>query len=789
MRDWNLASGDPLSLTLAADAALGPADYANDHIWELDLGGGEPPAIGLRTTYGLRARAMRVFLRFSEQGRTLSDPLTFSVPPRIRRFHPNYLALTCAPFPALELTAEFWVPQSQVVAGRLTLVNRTVEPRLVRLDCCGLLVPMDGQGLAPAQFQMVNVLAGRTGGLAPVIFLTGGPQPAASPYPTLSLDVHLGPVASRRLTWVQAALPEAQDSFDLARRVAARPWDEERARIELNALAHTIDVESGDPDWDAAFAFSQRTALGAFFPAGERLPAPSFVLARRPDHGFSRRADGSDSPALWSGQPPLESLYLAEVLPGASDLLRGVLRNFLATQADDGSVDGRPGLAGQRARWQAAPLLAGLAWRLYRRDGDLNFLREIFPRLAGFVRAWFAPVHDRDGDGVPEWDHPLQTGIDDHPAFALWHDWSQAADITSAEGPGLTAMLIHEIDCLSRMAAALGQPDAVADLRARADTLRAALDAAWHERAGIYLWRDRDTHVSQPGKLVGRQRGDGTLRIKRSFDPPVRLLVQVRTADGAARRPRVTLREFVTRPGADEVLDRSAFQWSAGGATATSRGVFSRLGAVEISGLQPDDRVSVRVLDLSFQEISQFLPLWAGALDTHQAQGIIGRALLRAERFDRPYGLPVCAVPPAGGEIPGLAVQLPWNMLIAEGMLRAGFRQEAARLLAHLMTAVVQFLKQGRAFAQAYHSETGAGIGERNAISGLAPLGLFLQVLGVEFLPGGGVRLHGANPFPWPVTVSLRGLRVQRGSGHSEVTFPDGRNVAVDDPADCQILP
>jgi len=789
MRDWNLASGAPLSLTLAADAALGPVDYANDHIWELDLGGGEPPAIGLRTTYGLRARAMRVFLRFSEQGRTLSDPLTFAIPPRVRRFHPNYLALTGAPFPALELTAEFWAPQSQVVAGRLTLVNRSVEPRLVRLDCCGLLVPMEGQGLAPTQFQMVNVLSGRTGGLAPVIFLTGGPQPGASPYPTLSLDVHLGPVASRRLTWVQAALPDPQASFDLARRVAARPWDEERARIDLNALARTVDVETGDPEWDAAFAFSQRTALGAFFPAGERLPAPSFVIARRPDHGSSRRPDGGDAPALWSGQPPLESLYLAEVLPGASDLLRGVLRNFLAAQGEDGAIDGRPGLAGQRARWLAAPLLAGLAWRLYRRDGDLDFLREAFPRLADFVRVWFQPAHDRDGDGVPEWDHLLQTGIDDHPAFALWHGWSQAADITATESPALSAMLIREIDCLAHMAAALGQPDAVADLVARADVLRAALDECWSARAGIFLWRDRDTHASQPGKLIGRQRGDGMLRVKRNFDPPVRLLVQVQTGDGAARRPRVVLREFITRSGADEVLDRSDFQWSAGGATATSRMVFSRLGAVEVSGLQKGDRLTVRVLDLSFQEISQFLPLWAGVLDEARARDMLKRALLRAGRFDRPYGLPLCAAPPAGGEIPGLAMHLPWNTLICAGMLRAGFRQEAARLLVHLMTAVVQSLKQSHAFAQAYHSEPGAGMGERNAVSGLAPLGLFLDVLGVEFLPGGGVRLSGANPFPWPVTVSLRGLRVRRASERSEVTFPDGRTVAVDDPSDCQILP
>ena len=60
MRDWSLAKGDPLCLTLAADSRLSIPDYLNDHIWELVLGGGEPKALAVRTTYGLRAKSMRI---------------------------------------------------------------------------------------------------------------------------------------------------------------------------------------------------------------------------------------------------------------------------------------------------------------------------------------------------------------------------------------------------------------------------------------------------------------------------------------------------------------------------------------------------------------------------------------------------------------------------------------------------------------------------------------------------------------------------------------------------------
>ncbi|HLB50317.1 MAG TPA: hypothetical protein VJL59_25115, partial [Anaerolineales bacterium] len=66
MRDWKLTQADPLALRLAADVRFGPTDYADDQIWELTLAGGDPAALALRTTYGLRAREMRIFPIFRE---------------------------------------------------------------------------------------------------------------------------------------------------------------------------------------------------------------------------------------------------------------------------------------------------------------------------------------------------------------------------------------------------------------------------------------------------------------------------------------------------------------------------------------------------------------------------------------------------------------------------------------------------------------------------------------------------------------------------------------------------
>ena len=378
MRDWSLAPGDPLCLTLAADSRLSVPDYLNDHIWELSLGGGEPPALSLQTTFGLRARSMRLFLRFSENGKSVSNPAQFALPPTVRRFYPNFLIVEYSPLPNIDVSTEYWVPVSNAVSGRVNVANKSTATRKIRLEVCAILAPIDGQGMTATQMQLVNVLAGQTGGLFPVLFLTGGPAHGSGPYPSLFLDLELGPGATRQLTWTQAATNNLQTSFDLARQTAARPWEAERARLEMLNSSQTIDIRTGDKDWDSAFALSQNAAFGLFFPPNTHLPNSSFVSARGPDNGYSPKGDGTDYPVSWNGQTPLEAYYLASVLP-ASQATQDLLKNFLFIQSEEGSIDGKPGLAGQRGRYLAAPLLSSLAWKLYEKSGDKEFLKKVFP--------------------------------------------------------------------------------------------------------------------------------------------------------------------------------------------------------------------------------------------------------------------------------------------------------------------------------------------------------------------------------------------------------------------------
>ena len=788
MRKWTLGIADPLSLTLAADARFTSPNYSNDHIWELEFGGGEPAALSLKTTYGLRARSMRIFLRFSEDGETISDPASFPDPPRVTAFYANFLEIKFSPLKDIEVTAEYWIPDSHTISGRISLANRTSDEREIGFELCAVLSPLEGTIFQPEQIQAVNILAGQTENLSPVLFLTGGPSHAAAPHPSLNLKLELGPGGKRKISWAQAALSEKEDSFELARKTITRPWDAERARIELTNASQIIDIETGDPDWDAALALSQQAAFRLFFGKSDHLPHPSFVSARQPDHGNSIKGDGSDHTTSWSGQSPLEAYYLASLLPGVPELGQGLLKNFISVQKEKGVIDHKPGIAGQRSQILAAPMLASLAWKLYQESQDEAFLAEVYPALQKFFWAWFDPEHDRNHDNLPEWDHPLQTGFEDHPLFNTWHAWARGVDISTVHSPSLFAALYGEAKSLAQISQVVGKKSDIAVLKAQTDLLLDGIQACWEPRSSSFKHLDRDSNLAQRGKVLIRQTGGGEIKLKESFEKPIRLLIEIKPKDKSTRRPGAEISEFVTKAGNDEFLSPLDFKPTHAGSAATSKKVYTKIGKITIDNVGDEDKIVIRTVNLSSDDHTQLLPLWAEMVDEQQARTLVSRTISNAEKFDRPFGLPACPSPPTkAAEATCLSVHLPWNQFVVEGLLAYGYQREATRLFSHLMHGILQNLKDNNAFYQRYNAEVGTGIGERNALEGLAPVGLFLQILGVRIISSTRVRLEGQNPFPWAVTVRYRGLVVKREMQKTEITFPNGERVRVTDEAPCTV--
>lgn len=784
MHEWNLHAGDPLALTLVSDARLGSTDYFDDQIWELTIGGGDPAALSLNTTYGLRARSARLFPRFSEGELQRIDPAEFSKAPEFRSIYPNWISLTYAPFPDIEVLAEIWVPHSHAVAGRMTVTNNGNNERKLRAEMIGQLNPVDGQRMAPFEMSAVTLLAGYSGGLAPVLFMTGGAKAGSGPYPSLMLPMQLEPDSQRQIIWVQAALADREMSFAMGRELAAQNWDAVKSRIEM-LNAGNVEIFTGDPQWDAMFMLSQKQAASLLVGPTPQLPHASFVLTRQPDQGFSLRGDGSDYSHLWNGQPLMEAAYLADTLmPFAPEMVKDLVRNYLAVQAEDGSIDWKPGLGGQRSRLLAPPLLASLVWRIYRHTEDEAFLEETLTPLRRFVLSWLTRSHDRDGDGIPEWDHTLQAGLDYHPVYSRWQMVSLGVDISSAESLSLSAMLYEECQSLLRIAEQIKREAETEGITELTQKVQSRVEGAWEVEEACYFDVDRDTHQSSIGELILEAKGSGSFIIQHSYTKPVRLCIQIRTDETIRRRPLLFLHgKNMSGNRRVERINDEQFRWIPGLGQLTGKYVYSYLERLEVRNLEPEDQISIRSVHYHTADVTSLAPLWAGIPDTDRANKLVEQVITNSSLFWRSFGIPTCPHPTE--EVDQAAcwsVNLPWNRLIIEGLLRYGYREQAAQLITRQISAIIKSLCQEHTFRRAYHSDNGEGMGEFNALSGIAPVGLFLETLGVRLISAQRVALAGINPFPWPVTVKYRGLTILRQKGKTIVIFPDNQTVTVTDP-------
>lgn len=784
MRVFNLKAGDPLSLILAADARLTTTNYCNDQIWELSWQAGVPPALAVTTTYGLRALSMRMFPRFIEAGVSISNPEDFAEKPVLKSIFPNALEVHYAPFSGLGVIGEYWVAGSDIIAGRIRITNSSPKKRRIVLEWVALLYASDSvQTMKPDNIEHVAILNGKADGLTPLIFMSGGVSAHNSPYPALSITLDLPPGKSGQNIWCQVARSNPLESFQDARAITASSLDAEFARISL-CNSSQIEIITGDAEWNAAFAVAQKCAVNFLMSPTSNLPRISFVSSRRMDEGYSLKGDGSDYDRFWNGQTPLETAYLSDFfLPSEPSLVEGFLMNFLSSQNDTGEIDWKPGLGGQRSGRLATPILATLAWRLYQYTSDQNYLGLIFSPLLKFFNSWFTPIHDRDQDGIPEWEHPLQSGFADHPLFSRWHSWAHGVDITTAESPALCAFLYRECESLIKIAQVLGRQTEIPPLKVVHDRLRTEIETFWSTNLSTFHYRDRELHNSPDTQLIAECQGACILEMNINFAQPVRLVFTIETEDETTRRPQFFVhgsspsgRHRVEHISADKIL------WFPGWGSATSEKVYANLEYINVRGLNAKDRLRVRVAGYSTQDITNLLPLWAGMISKDMAQLLIEKHILEPSLFWKPFGLPFC--PHSSEDLdPEVCqvVNLPVCSLIAHGMLEYGYRQEAADLLTRMMSAIIRTLKKETAFREYYHAETGEGLGERNALTGLPPIGLFFKALGVQIISHDKVLLEGFNPFQWSITLKYQGLTILRGFDKTEIIFRNGQTFSTDD--------
>lgn len=782
MTEWLLRPNSPTQIRLAADARLTPTSYTNDQTWIFSPFQGEPPGLALETTYGLRARSMRLLLRFLYRGKTVSHPSEFASPILVTAWFPNYLEMSFSPFTGIDAQLAYWVATSQSLAIRLALKNLTKKSQEIQVEWIGLLAPLEGgERMKVIEQAYVTLLTGKSGGVEPVFFLTGGAAPLQGPFPGLGQAISLKPNQTHTVTAALSSLSHQNASFEQARIIANKNWAAESARIRMTN-ARQLVILTGNPEWNHLFEYSQSIGAGLIVSPNEYLPNPSFVMSRQPDHGYSARGDGSDYNYLWNGQTAWQALYLIEeVLPHLTDLGIGILENFLSTQSEDGSIEWKPSLANQRSKLTASPILATLAEVIFDRTLDVEFIAKVYPALKRFNDHWFSPEHDADQDQIPEWQHVFQTGFEDNLLFSSWGEGAQGVNISILESPDLCSMLYRECLALSRIAEVIGAHPDLPTFKDRANTLRRAVEAHWLEDASRYFYWDRDNHNIYPKQILATQEGAGEFLSQQTFDQPVRLQFHLRCSQEASRR--VNLFLYGVGSTGDRRIERitpDQFTWSTFNGYATSGKTYLQLDKITVEGIQDQDLLIVYTVGHDWLDHTLLLPLWAGIPSEERAAQLVKKIILDPVHFWQPYGISSYSLSNVGSEG---EVHLPYNAMIMKGLVRYGYRLEAAELFTRIMNTFSQQFRREGCFRQTYHPKTGVGKGEKNALAGLIPVGTFLEIIGVRIISPWKVDITGYNPFPWPVTVKYCGTTILRKPDSTTITFPDGQSVNVEEGA------
>ncbi len=780
MKKWALSSADPLSLIIAADLDNSRVEYTDDHIWEILLGWNKPESLCAQTTFGLRAHWMRLFPVFEYKGHDYINPNEFYRPPSVKTFLSNYLLITFSPFLGISVEAEYWIPDSHVITGRFKFRNEGVLKESFGFELITQLSTLhSGEGMSVIPTDISVYLQGQAANLTPVCYMTGGPTAGNKLLPSLSHTIELESYGSRQITWALASLNSPQASLELARKTVARPWDAEIANLELNTAARQLEITTGNADWDAAFAMSQKTAANLFFPATRHLPHPSFVFSRHPDQGYSQRGDGLDFPYQWNGQTALEAYYLMDyLLPGNLYLAEGLLRNFIYVQDERGFIDWKPGLAGQQTRQLAQPVLATMALKIDGYRENSLWMNDLYPSLVKFIQFWFSQEMDHDLDGYPEWRHLIQTGLPDSPMLNAWQPGSQGVDVSVLESPSLGAMLFRELTSLIEIATRINNTENLDWLQAKASQLQATIESTWRPPANCYSYRDYTSHINSRAEFHRVFKGKQKVAVNRSFKTPQRIQIHVEFENENTRPLQASLigvgidnEEIVEKIGPGQLT------WTSHSAVFTSRHLFSKIKELQLIGLTGDDQLTIQTIDYTLEDCSLLLPLWASIPNAHRAGKMVKKKI--SPHYLQKFGISARPISPKEQDKLSTFSHLIWNHLLGEGLLDYGYRELTVNLVTRLMDGIVQAMKTHHGIKEQFDACTGYASGEINSISGLAPIGLFLKTLGIRRITEQDLIIEGDNPFPFPVTIRYRGLVMTRHQHDTVITFHNGQTITV----------
>jgi hypothetical protein len=782
------------AFTLAADARLSETNYVDDQVWTLSPGRDDDPAFALQTKFGGRVGLASLVPIFQIDGRIIYKSDTYAISPQVSSLAPAYIHAHAQIQPTIAIEADFWAMESHAIGCRLRLINNSDIAVSIRIDLFGHVILGDREqplAILTLSDQTHALSLGKYSGLQPVVIFEEAHANLSSisaPSPKIGVDLALQAGNHVSVRWVHAGLPIMADSLERAQFWLSQDWDSAFTRIEQ--ATHAIpEIETGDSELDETIAFSYRQLLLSFINATENLPAASIVATRNPSTGYSRRGDGSDYGRGWNGQSPqlayLTALSIATIEP---EFAKGIVRNYFATQRDDGWIESQPGLGGQKPGLLCPPLLARMVWEIFKQTDDVAFLAEAFPQLLKFFNRWSELDLDASGNVLPEWQDERQLGYLYFPMFGAGQSWAQNVQISYIESPDLAAYLLSEVNSLQAIARVLGDSGAY-ELDSRIAQLQIVLETLWDSGLARYTYVDRDIDMNSPSIIILEDgQGDKEHLLALQLGTSKRLLVRI--TGGTTKIPKANLYiKGLDSEGqsVEEIAGIEDFLSGYGVGVYTTKYIYAMVDSVRFEGLSRVYRVNVRSIDYTRLDINALMPLWSNTLSPEQAKAL-AKLLGQELHFLRPSGLTIVsaqddAFDPSSANGGG-GVWTYWTTLMGQATLDTGYPEIATEILRRLLETQKHVLNEQGRLSEFYHSDKQKGLGEDGHLAGIAPLFLFSRIIGIQIIHYGKVLTGG--PFLWgnSITVKQHGVIVTRSKKRTRIEFPSGKIATL--PADAE---
>ncbi|MFZ3069541.1 MAG: hypothetical protein WA110_00240 [Anaerolineaceae bacterium] len=758
---------DPIGLTLSADQQFSPLHPTLDAVWQISL---DPDkALSLNTCFALQAREFRLFPVFQVNNRPISLVKDFFSQPRVDKIHSNYASLVFSPTSGFQVRYEIWVEQSTALLSRFTITNINAEKADFGVQVAGLLSSIgNSTGMTTATDKSQSFLEGSTGDIAIAVALDGVPKPVESPFPALQWLKQISPAQSEAFQWRCVFAGNRKECLAEAFKAFPTNWDAEISRVERAHQANLIEVNTPYADWDAVFLTCQNQACQSLVRTEDNPDLLRVTPVRNTEHSYAQYFSAEAHPFFT--KPSLSMLPLFQLsqvlLPARPEIMRELIVNTLA------KTDTNRLLPVSRRKVLPFPCLVSTVWKTFLHLQDREFLAEVFPFLRETTPAWFDLDHDQDQDGLPEWTTFSQTGFHGSPCFDVMSPKGLPTRISTTESAGLAGLLDTELAALEAIARVLEDPDTQETCQVLRYRLQERLQTQMKASPGAFTW-DRDSHLSPPEEVLFKGRYSDLCLEPILLRVPSRINIMVLSGDSRSQTPELKLAgvDAKNQPcgeniPAGEVLRLPDYL------SITSRQVYQQLNNFTFPGLDGETDLMVYATNLTHQDISRYL-IWQPQEGQTDDKPDTTVNLPETEPPQAPFGLPEYE-PGDAGDDQYAAVNPAWNSLIMEYLLQVGSKSQVLKCFSQLMQGSIHILKQEHTLYDAFGSLDAHPIGARNAIAGLMPLEVFLNLVGVRFSGRHKVTVSGENPLPWPVTISFQGLAVCRDGKNTTVTMPDG---------------